>query len=61
MEAMGQYMHLRLAPGDKLAVEPDPTIAIVEGNERHGESSSFQGSLLTNPLIRDVKQNGASA
>ena len=30
---MGQYVHLRLAPGHELAVEPDPAVAIVEGNQ----------------------------
>ncbi len=32
VQAMGQYVHLRLAPGRKLAVQPNPTVAIIEGN-----------------------------
>ena len=32
VQPMGQYMDLRIAPGHEFAIEPDRTIAIVEGN-----------------------------
>jgi hypothetical protein len=51
VEAVGQYVHLRLAPGYELAVQPDPTIAIVEGNERHRSETS----LFENPVLRRLR------
>jgi len=33
VEAVGQYVHLRFPPGNELAVEPDPAIAVVVRDE----------------------------
>ena len=33
VERMGQYVHLRLTPGYELAVQPDPAVAIIVGNQ----------------------------
>ena len=39
VQAVGQYVHLRVAPGDEVTVHPDPTVAIVEGNDSHRAKS----------------------
>jgi DNA-binding MarR family transcriptional regulator len=44
VQAVGQYVHLRVPPGNELAVQPDPTIAIIEGNERHRSKTSLFGT-----------------
>ena len=59
VEAMGQYVHLRLPPRHELAVQPDPTVTIIEGNERHREFSALQEVPLTALRARHVKQNGS--
>ena len=58
MRAVGHYMHRRLAPGHELAVQPDPSIAVVEGNERHLRAASFQEASLETFEAGGVKQIG---
>ncbi len=41
MEAMGQYVHLRVAPGHKLPVQPNPAVTIIEGNQGHRDNLSY--------------------
>ena len=36
VQAMGQDVDLGVLPRHDLAIEPDPTVALVEGNDRHG-------------------------
>ena len=33
VQAMGEHMHLGIAPGDDFAVEPDHAVAVVERND----------------------------
>src|SRR5207248_11531755 len=58
MQAVREYVHLRLAPGHELAVEPDPSVAVVEGNERHEGATSFRKLLLEPTDCGSVKRNG---
>jgi hypothetical protein len=61
VKAVGQYVHLRVPPGNELAVQPDPTIAIVEGNERHRSKTSLFGTrLLDAPSRRRSNKMDAS-
>ena len=35
MQAVGQDMQLRLAPGEELAIHPDPAVAVIERQQGH--------------------------
>ena len=37
MQAVGEDMKLRVAPGNKAAIKPNKTVALIEGRKRHGK------------------------
>ena len=58
VQAVREYVHVRLAPGHELAIQPDPSVAIVEGHESHEGEASFRKVPLEPPHGADVKRNG---
>jgi hypothetical protein len=45
VQAVGEYVHRRLTPRDELAIQPDPTITVVHGNERHRAKPPWRGAI----------------
>ena len=46
VQRVGQNMRFGVAPGDKLAVVPDPAVAIVKSLGRHSALLGLAGSIL---------------
>jgi hypothetical protein len=60
MQPMGEDMEIRLAPGPELAVPPDEAIAVVEGDQGHGESSLAVLLAVCRRLGSEWNADGAS-
>src|SRR4051812_46253263 len=47
MEPMGEYVQLRVLPRHKLAVEPDPAVALIERKDAHAALPWCRNSLAS--------------